>query len=100
MRPDQPVIMVTGTTSKSIHIKWQMKRSQRYEITKFRVHYRPEDSSDEWIAEELSANDRSFLADDLLCGSRYSFYVTANGLKREETSSALVSAKTNGSGIN
>lgn len=46
---------------------------------------------------QLGPNNRSYIADDLLCGSRYAFYVRALNRMGEGLASNTVHAKTNGS---
>lgn len=94
--PRSPVLSVSMTTSSSIQVVWRTASNGGSRISGFSLFYRPHGSTD-WSSMDLGSNNRSYVANDLLCGSEYSFYLRAHNRMGEGVPSNIISVKTNGS---
>lgn len=92
--PQPPVLSVAVTTSSSIQVSWRTGSNGGSRIQGFGLYSKRD--HDDWISVKLPPNGRSYIADDLSCGSRYSFYVRAFNRMGEGVPSNTVHAKTNG----
>ena len=94
--PQQPMLKLTATTCSSVQVSWRTGSNGGSKIQGFDVYHKREHS--EWRKTQVGASNRSYVANALRCGSRYSFYVRAVNQIGEGIASEIVNAQTNGSG--
>ncbi|XP_054713933.1 cell adhesion molecule Dscam2-like [Uloborus diversus] len=92
--PTNPLLNVLSTTHTSIQVQWEIMSSASSPIEGFHVHYKRELGG--WQEIRVSSEKRDHIFDNLQCGTRYHFYMTAFNEVGEGLPSEAVTAKTLG----
>ncbi|GFY44873.1 down syndrome cell adhesion molecule, partial [Trichonephila inaurata madagascariensis] len=89
---------VVTTTHTTIQVQWEIRSSSSSPIEGFHLHYKRELGG--WQEIQVPSNKREHTFENLQCGTRYHFYMTAFNEVGEGLPSDAVTAKTLGVGGN
>ncbi|KAF8796637.1 Down syndrome cell adhesion molecule-like [Argiope bruennichi] len=92
--PTNPIMNVMTTTHTSIQVQWEIRSSSSSPIEGFHLHYKRELGG--WQEIQVPSNKREHTFENLQCGTRYHFYMTAFNEVGEGLPSDAVTAKTLG----
>lgn len=95
--PISPVIIITATTNSSIRIRWEKDEKDRSIIKEFNLYFRDENKHG-WEQRKINPSAREYELEGLLCGNKYTLYMTATNSLGTGEPSKKVSARTKGAG--
>ncbi|XP_035208461.1 Down syndrome cell adhesion molecule homolog [Stegodyphus dumicola] len=90
--PRPPSLEVLSVTSSSVTLKWKKDTTDIGSATGYVIHYKKDYGS--WKTEEVYGDVNTYTLNNLQCGMRYDFYITAMNGNGEQ--SETVSGRTSG----
>ncbi|KFM76831.1 Down syndrome cell adhesion molecule, partial [Stegodyphus mimosarum] len=85
---------VSGTTHTTIQVQWEIRSSASSPIEGFHLHFKRELGG--WQEIQVQSNKREYTFENLQCGTRYHFFMTAFNEVGDGLPSDAVTAKTLG----
>ncbi|XP_076350052.1 cell adhesion molecule Dscam1-like [Tachypleus tridentatus] len=86
--PHTPRMTVSGSTSTSLKLVWELETESSTPVQSFTMNYKEEGNS--WQYVNLPSKPYSYLLDNLQCGATYQLYITAvNDVGRSDPSEVI-----------